>query len=48
MEFWIILWKIVFVSTIVMFAGMSVWVTIKGFSDIKKLILRIDESHKAK
>ena len=46
MAFWIIFWKVVFIATVVMFAGLAVWVTVKGFADIKKLFLRIDASHK--
>jgi hypothetical protein len=45
MEFWIVFWKIVFIATVAMFAGMAIWVAVKGFGDIKKLFLRIDESH---
>lgn len=40
---WETLWKTIFLATIVVFAGMSIWVTIGGFQDIKKLFARLKE-----
>jgi len=45
MTFWILLWKILFVAAIAVFAGMSVWVTIGGWQDIKTLFARLEEEH---
>ena len=45
LQFWIILWKILLVGGLILFAGMAVWVTIGGFFDIKRLFKRIAESH---
>ncbi len=47
MNAWMTLWKVVFVVSLVVFAGMAVWVTIGGFADIKRMFARIEESHKA-
>jgi len=41
MEFWILLWKAVFLITLFLFTGMAVWVTIGGYSDIKHLLSHI-------
>ncbi|MCB9510027.1 MAG: hypothetical protein H6695_07590 [Deferribacteres bacterium] len=46
MAFWMIFWKAVFIITVSMFAFLAVWVTIKGYSDIKTLLLKVDESHR--
>lgn len=43
MEGWILFWKVFFVLTLVLFAGMSVWVIIGGFADIKRLFARMSE-----
>lgn len=45
MNGWMILWKIVFIAGVSIFAGMAVWVTIGGFADIKRLFERIKEEH---
>ncbi len=45
MNFWISLWKWVFVVGVSLFAGMSVWVTIGGFADIRRLFKKLDEDH---
>ena len=37
METWTTIWTVVFVATIVVFAGMAVWVTIGGFQDLKAM-----------
>jgi hypothetical protein len=44
MTFWMVLWKVVFISSILLFAGMSVGVIIFGFRDIKKLFKHIREN----
>lgn len=41
MEFWILLWKAVFVGAILIFAVMAVWVTVGGYHDIKRLFDRL-------
>lgn len=45
MEYWILLWKTIFIVTIVAFSVMAVWVTIGGYIDIKKLFTRLNETH---
>jgi hypothetical protein len=45
MNGWMLLWKIVFVVGVAVFAGMAVWVTVAGFRDIKRLVGRIREEH---
>lgn len=45
MKSWMILWQIVFVGGLALFAGMAVWVTIGGFRDIKRMFERIERSH---
>jgi len=45
MTFWIILWQIVLIGSLILFAGMAVWVSIGGFFDIKRLFKSIAESH---
>ena len=45
LSFWILLWKIVLIGGLLLFASMAVWVTIGGFFDIKRLFARIAESH---
>jgi len=42
---WIILWKITLIGGLILFATMAVWVTIGGYSDIKRLFARIEASH---
>jgi hypothetical protein len=44
MTTWIIIWKITFVVSIALFAGMATWISIGGVSDIKKLIKRLEQS----
>jgi len=46
LEFWIVLWKIVLIGGLILFASMAVWVTIGGVFDIKRLFQRIAESHR--
>lgn len=44
-EFWMTLWKVVFIVSVGAFSVMAVWVTIWGARDIKRLltILKGDE-----
>jgi hypothetical protein len=41
---WETIWKTLFITTLIVFSGMSVWVTIGGFHDIKKLLKSLSES----
>lgn len=45
MNAWIILWKVVLIFGLGIFAVMAVWVAIAGFGDIKKLFATITKSH---
>jgi len=45
MNGWMLLWKIVFIFGVGIFAVMAVWVTIWGLRDIKLLLQRINKSH---
>ena len=45
---WVLIWKSVFVVGVAIFAVMAIWVTIYGARDIKRLLTRIDESHREK
>jgi len=47
MEFWILLWKVVLIAGISLFAVMAVWVTVWGARDIKKLLQTLNEEHEA-
>lgn len=47
MRGWMLLWKIVFVVGLAVFAGMTVWVIVAGFRDIKRLLESIKKSHEA-
>ena len=42
-DFWIVLWKAVFIVAVLVFAGMSMWVAIGGWRDVKDLFRRLDE-----
>lgn len=46
MDFWILLWKAIFIVSLTVFAGMAVWVTIGGARDIKRLFRTLDEQHR--
>ncbi len=48
MEFWTLIWKILFIASIVVFAGMAVWVTIGGYQDIKTLLQRLQDQSDAR
>lgn len=41
---WETIWKTLFIVTLIVFSGMSVWVTIGGFQDIKKLLKSLSEA----
>ena len=45
MAFWMALWKVVFIVTVVVFAGMAVWVTVQGARDIKAMLLTLRKRH---
>lgn len=42
METWMIVWKVVFIVVLALFALLSIWVTIGGFKDIKELFAAMD------
>lgn len=37
MDAWILFWKVIFIAALLLFAGMSVWVIIGGWVDLKKM-----------
>lgn len=41
---WETLWKGVFILTVAVFATMSVWVTIGGYRDLKRLLKRLKDN----
>ena len=41
---WETIWKTLFIVTLIVFSCMSVWVTIGGFHDIKKLLKILSET----
>lgn len=41
---WETIWKTLFIVTLIVFSGMSIWVTIGGFKDIKKLLKSLSET----
>jgi hypothetical protein len=45
MLFWILLWKMLLIVGLLLFAVMAIWVTIGGYGDIKKLFEKIRQSH---
>ena len=45
MNAWIVVWKVVLLFGLGIFAVMAVWVTIAGFRDIKKLFATLRKSH---
>ncbi len=47
MAFWIVFWKILFIVTLVLFAGLAVWVTIGGYFDIRRLFSDMDKANEA-
>ncbi len=42
---WETIWKLLFISTLVVFAAMSVWVTIGGYKDLKKLFSQLENEN---
>lgn len=42
METWMIVWKVVFIVVLALFALLSIWVTIGGFKDIRELFATMD------
>ena len=48
MEFWILLWKTVFIVTISVYSVMAVWVTFQGARDIRSMLDDINDRHEAK
>jgi len=45
MEAWMLLWKIVLIAGMAMFACLAVWVTIWGAFDIKKMLQALNAEH---
>ena len=43
MEAWKIVWQVLFIAGLTVFAGMSVWVIIWGARDIKRMFRAIEE-----
>ena len=43
METWAFIWKVVFIGVLSVFAGMSVWVTVGGWADVRKLLQRLSD-----
>lgn len=46
MNAWMLLWKIVLIAGMILFASMAVWVTIWGAIDIKKMLKAINTEHR--
>ena len=44
-DIWQFAWKALFILTILVFSGMSVWVTIGGYKDLKTLFRRLNEAN---
>ena len=44
MSFWIVLWKGVLILGLIAFAILSVWVTIGGYYDIKRLFEKLGKA----
>ncbi len=45
LEFWILLWKAVFVIAVVLFAALAVVVTVGGAFDVGRLLKTLREEH---
>ena len=45
MQAWMLLWKIVLIAGIILFAILAIWVTIWGAFDIKKLLRSLNTEH---
>jgi len=48
MEFWILLWKVVFIIAVIIFTCMALWVSIGGYYDLKKLFRKLKDSDSEK
>lgn len=48
MSFWIVLWKICLIGTLVAFGTMAVFVSIGGAFDIRKLLTRLRDAESGK
>jgi len=44
MEFWILIWKVVFIFAVIIFTFMALWVTIGGYFDLKKLFRKLKDT----
>jgi hypothetical protein len=45
MEFWMVLWKFVFIVSVGAFSVMSIWVTVQGAFDIRSLLRTLRDEH---
>lgn len=43
METWALIWKVMFIVVLTVFAGMSVWVTVGGWADIRTLLQKLSD-----
>ncbi|GEM_PF-1111488 len=43
METWAAIWKLTFIVVMAIFTGMSVWVIIGGWQDVRKLLAKLSE-----
>ncbi len=43
MEFWILIWKAVFIFAVIIFTCMALWVSIGGYFDLKKLFRKLKD-----
>lgn len=46
MQFWMLFWQVIFILTVTLFAGLSIWVTFSGIQDIRRLFSHMDELHR--
>ncbi len=47
METWALIWKICFIVVVTVFAGMSVWITIGGWQDVRALLRKLKDDDEA-
>ena len=45
MAYWELAWKALFIGGVGIFAVMAVWVTVAGFSDIRKLLAGLEKKN---
>lgn len=45
LKIWETIWTLIFFISLLLFAGMAIWVTIGGLGDIKRLFARMDDHH---